>query len=351
MTSQGLRIAVDAMGGDHGPQEVVKGVALAAQNLPEVAHLIVVGDQAQIGRQVQALRCEQGRVSVRHTPHVIRPQDRPAEAYKPDCEASVAVAARLVREGRADACVSIGNTGAAMAAAMRHLGRVKGIDRPAIAAVVPTKQLPTVMLDMGANAECEPNQLLEFAVMGLVYCRRVLGRQNPTVALLSIGEEETKGRESTRQAHKLLKQCVPEFVGNIEAGAAFEGRVDVVVCDGFSGNVMLKCAEGVAALVLTVMNEELTRHPWMKLALLPLHPAMRRLRRRLDYREFGGAPLLGVNGVCIVGHGRSDAVAVSNAIGAAAKAAGTQLVGALEHAIADLHSRKCAVPPSSHAGN
>jgi len=340
MIDRPLRIAVDAMGGDLGPLEVVKGIELAARKLPAGSKVIVVGDADQIGQQVSAVAAEGVEVFMHHAPRVIGPSDRPSEAFRPDCDASVAVSAQLVRSGDAEAFVSIGNTGAAMAASLRQFGAIPGIDRPAIATVMPTLGPPTVMLDMGATVDCEPEQLLQFAVMGLVYCRTVLGRPEPRLGLLSNGEEPSKGNDLTKRAHKLLKEFVPEFVGNIEAGEAFRGRVDVVVCDGFDGNVVLKCAEGVAELVLRAMREELSRHPWTWAALLPLRPALRRLRARLDYREFGGAPLLGVNGVCIVGHGRSDAVAVSNAIRAAQRAVGNELIARIERAIEEVDRRR-----------
>lgn len=342
MKRKAPRIAVDAMGGDLGPAEVIAGVRMAVGHVPPETKLIVVGDTDHMDDAVSGVFGERVEIRTHHASQVIGPNDRPSDAFRSKSDASVAVAARLVKEGEADAFCSIGNTGAAMASALLHLRPIAGIDRPAITAVLPTGGAPAVMLDMGATVDCEPHQLLEFALMGLVYCRSVLGRTAPKVALLSNGEEPSKGNDSTKRAHKLLKEYLPEFVGNIEAGDAFRGRADVVVCDGFDGNVLLKGAEGVVELVLGAMRAELTRHPWMRLALLPLRGSMRRLRDRLDYRKFGGAPLLGVNGVCIIGHGRSDALAVCSVVEVAAASVGSDLVPEIRRAAQELRERRLA---------
>ena len=342
MTTRSPRIAIDAMGGDRGPMEVVRGAETAARILGDGAQLILVGNSAELESCIQAVGRLPSSIRVQHASQTVSMTDRPSEAIRGKPDASVAVAARLVKDGEADGFISIGNTGAAMAAAFYHLRPVQGISRPAIAAVLPSMQSdrPFVMLDMGANVDGSPHHLVEFAIMGLVYCRQVLGRPKPTVALLSNGEEPTKGNDLTKRAHALLREHVPEFCGNIEAGAAFRGQADVVVCDGFDGNVLLKGAEGVVEMVLKSLREELTRHPWMRLALLPLRPAMIRLRARLDYREFGGAPLLGVNGVCIIGHGRSDYVAIANAIKVAVTSVGRDLVTEIGLAASDLRERR-----------
>jgi glycerol-3-phosphate acyltransferase PlsX len=334
------RIAIDAMGGDEGPAEVVRGVIRAAQLLGDRAVLTLVGDRQQLQDCLKMAGPAPANVGICHASQTVTMHDRPTEAIRGKPDASVSVAARLVKDGEADGFISIGNTGAAMAAAAFHLRTVAGIARPAIAAVLPTIDQPVVMLDMGANVDGTPQHLLEFAVMGLVYCRRVLHRANPRVALLSNGEEASKGNDLTKRTHALLKQYVPEFQGNIEAGDVFRGRTDVVVCDGFDGNVLLKGAEGVAEMVMKLLREELTRHPWMRVALLPLRPAMNRLRARLDYREFGGAPLLGVNGVCIVGHGKSDAIAVASAVRVATESVGRNLVPELTRAAEELRARR-----------
>jgi glycerol-3-phosphate acyltransferase PlsX len=336
MTARAMRIAVDVMGGDLGPEEVVRGILKAAQQRDGSTRFLIVGDEAVIRSELARHRAAPDSLSVCHASQTIEMTDKPREVYRRKPDASVVVAARLVREGEADAFISIGNTGAAMAAAVFMLRPIPGIDRPAIATPLPSSPPgPVVMLDAGANVDCAPHQLLEFAVMGQVYARRVLGVPAPSVGLLSNGEEETKGNELTRQAHKLLKERLPGFTGNIEGRDVFRGKTNVVVCDGFDGNILLKTGEGVAEMVLHLVRQELTRYKWMKLFLLPLRKGMRDLRSRIDYREFGGAPLLGVNGVCIVGHGSSDARAIVNAVRVAEASVRSNLVQEIERAIGE----------------
>ena len=333
MTARPLRIAVDAMGGDLGPAEVVDGVIKAAGERNPDTSLILVGDQDVIQRELGRHKPTPQSISVYHASQTIEMTDKPREAFRKKPDASVVVAARLVKDGESDAFISIGNTGAAMASAIFLLRPVAGIDRPAIATPLPSLRGTVVLVDAGANVDCSPRQLLEFAQMGEVYSRIVLGHQNPKVGLLSNGSEASKGNELTRQAHLLLKESLPSFIGNIEGTDVFRGHVDVVVCDGFDGNIVLKVGEGVAEMVMDMIRQELTRHRWMKLILLPLRNAIRTLRNRIDYREFGGAPLLGVNGVCIIGHGRSDARAIVNAIKVAEIAVRNDLVNEIRGAV------------------
>ena len=327
-----LRIAIDAMGGDLGPGEVVDGVVEAAKERPS-ASLILVGDTQSIRKELDRHAPSPVNISIHQASQIIEMTDKPREAYRKKPDASVVVAARLVKNGEADAFISIGNTGAAMASAIFLLRAIPGIDRPAIATPLPSLKGTVVLLDAGANVDCSPRQLLEFAQMGEVYSRVVLAHRNPRVGLLSNGEEASKGNELTREAHRLLKEKLPSFIGNIEGNQVFRGRVDVVVCDGFDGNIVLKVGEGVAEMVMDMIKQELTRHQWMKILLLPFRNSIRGLRNRLDYREFGGAPLLGVNGVCIIGHGRSDARAVRNAVRAAETAVDNDLVQAIREAV------------------
>ncbi|MGC8667032.1 MAG: phosphate acyltransferase PlsX [Chthonomonadales bacterium] len=331
-----MRIAVDAMGGDLGPEEVVRGVLRAARERPYTSRFILVGDEARIRKELSLHRSVPESIVVRHSSQVIEMGDKPREVYRKKPDASVVVAARLVKEAEADAFLSIGNSGAAMAAAIFALRPLAGVDRPAIATAIPSLRDPVVLLDAGANVDCSSRQLLEFAIMGQAYSRIVLGKPTPSVALLSNGEEENKGNELVRDAHRLFKQMVRPFYGNIEGMDVFRGKADVVVCDGFAGNVLLKTGEGVAEMVLNMVKQELNRYRWMKLALLPLRKSIRNLRSRIDYREFGGAPLLGVNGVCIIGHGRSDAVAVANAIRVAETAVRNGLVGEIARSLQSL---------------
>jgi glycerol-3-phosphate acyltransferase PlsX len=327
-------IAVDAMGGDLGPEEVVRGVLQAACEKDEPVRFILVGDEKCIHSELQRHKDIPPLIDVQHASQIIEMNDKPREVYRKKPDASVVVAARLVKEGSADAFISIGNTGAAMAAAIFLLRPIPGIDRPAIATPMPSLGAPTLLLDGGANVDCVPHQLLEFGLMGQVYARHVLGVPDPKVGLLSNGAEPSKGNELTRQAHLLLKKHLPNFYGNIEGMDLFKGIVQVIVCDGFAGNVVLKVAEGVGETVMIMVKKELTRHSWMKLFLLPLRSAIQNLRHSVDYREFGGAPLLGVNGVCIVGHGRSDALAIASAIRVAKKSVKNNLVREIEHAAA-----------------
>ncbi len=333
MTPSPMRIAVDAMGGDLGPDEVVRGVLKAARERSFTARFIVVGDQALLRKELSLHRNVPESVVIHHASQIIEMGDKPREVYRKKPDASIVVAARLVKEGEADAFLSIGNSGAAMAAAIFALRPLCGIDRPAIATAIPSLRDPVVLLDAGANVDCSPRQLLDFAIMGQAYSRIVLGKEAPSVALLSNGEEESKGNELVREAHALFKQHVRPFYGNIEGMDVFRGKADVVVCDGFAGNVLLKTGEGVAEMVLNMVKQELNRYRWMKLALLPLRKSIRNLRARIDYREFGGAPLLGVNGVCIIGHGRSDAIAVANAIRVAETAVRNDLVGEIARSL------------------
>ncbi len=336
MTQRPIRIAVDAMAGDLGPAEVVRGVVQAAAAPGGDRSYVLVGDEAILRSELAKAGTVPGNVSIRHASQIIEMTDKPREAYRRKPDASVVVAARMVRDGEADGYLSIGNTGAAMAASLFMLRTIKGIDRPAIATTIPSLTGKVVMLDAGANVDCGPRQLVQFAVMGQAYARHVLDKDLPSVGLLSNGEEESKGNEVTRHAYKMLKASLPGFVGYVEGTDVFRGKADVVVCDGFEGNIVLKTGEGVAELVLRLLKEELTRHMWMKLLMLPLRGAVRRLRGRLDYREFGGAPLLGINGVSIVGHGKSDARAVATAVRVCEMAIASDLVHEIEHAIGEL---------------
>jgi phosphate acyltransferase len=333
MTARPLTIAVDAMGGDLGPEEMVRGIVQSAQIRDGSTVFILVGDERTLQSELAKYKPPPG-ICVRHASQTITMHDKPREVYRRKPDASVVVAARLVRDGEADAFISIGNTGAAMAASIFLLRPMQGIDRPAIATPLPSHSGKTVvMVDAGANVDCTPRQLLEFAIMGNCYARQVLGVTTPTIGLLSNGEEESKGNELTREAHKLLKAHLEGFVGNVEGRGVFEGIVDVVVCDGFDGNIVLKTGEGVAEMVMKLLKEELTRHKWMRLFLLPLRSGIRKMRDRIDYREFGGAPLLGVNGVCIIGHGRSDARAIMNAVRVAEKSVQNDLVPEIARAM------------------
>ena len=328
-----MRIAVDVMGSDKGAQIVTQGALQAARD--SLAHYLLVGDPAIIKPELakSGLR----NVEIVSAMQVIEMCDQPTAAYKKKPDASVIVGAKLVKEKRADALVTIGNTGAAMAVSLLTWGRIKGIDRPAIAAPLPSLKGTVVLVDAGATPDCDPNNLYEFALMGSIYAEKVLGIAKPSIGLLSNGEESSKGNELVKRAHALFTQQQDErpfhFFGNVEGGDVYRGAVDVVVCDGFTGNVFLKTSEGVAEMVMGLMKESLAEKKYLLPFVLPLRPTLQGVRKKLDYAERGGAPLLGLNGICIIGHGRSDAYAVLNACRAAERAAAGEIVGTIRERV------------------
>jgi glycerol-3-phosphate acyltransferase PlsX len=306
-----MNIAIDAMGGDHAPDEIVAGALRAANEFS--SSLTLVGDEAVLRR----LLSQNGRhsyIRIHHASETIQMGESPLAAIRKKKDASICVAVDLVARGEAQAVLSAGDTGAAMAAATLKLGRLAGIDRPAIATVLPTVSGHTVLLDAGANVDCKPSMLAQFAVMGSIYAQCLFNLPAPQVGLLSIGEEDTKGNEVTKAAFKLLSEAPINFVGNVEGRDVGLGTVDVVVCDGFVGNILLKVAEGYAQYFVQLMREELTRSLWSKIAAHLLKPAFQRMKQRADYSEYGGALLLGVNGVCIIAHGSSQARAIASAV-------------------------------------
>ncbi len=319
-----MRIAVDAMGGDHAPREIVAGAVRAARDLG--VEVILVGPTGRLREELRLVDAPGMPVRIEEAPEVIEMAEAPAMALRRKRRASVGVAVDLVRRGEADAMVSAGNTGAAMAAALLTLGRIEGIDRPAIAAVLPTLRGRAIMLDVGANVDCRPKHLLQFAVMGSVYASRVLGIDIPRVGLLSNGAEDTKGNEVVIRAAELLRQSGLRFVGNVEGRDFFDGVADVVACDGFVGNVVLKFGEGLALGIFTLLREELSRGLLVRVGVALARPRLRALARRMDYTEYGGAPLLGVNGVCIISHGSSKAKAIRNAVALAMESVRSRIV-------------------------
>jgi glycerol-3-phosphate acyltransferase PlsX len=325
--SSGLRIAVDGMGGDHAPDQVVIGAAQAAQELGiEVA---VVGVPERVQRLLDA------HPNLRFVPasQVIEMDDHPAQAVRSKTDSSMSVCARLCKKGEAAAWVSAGNSGAIMAAALFLQGRIRGVDRPALGTILPTASRPAYFLDVGANVDSRPEYLVQFAQMGAIYVERVLGRAEPSVGLLSNGEEEGKGDERVRETSTRLRRAGLNFIGNVEPSDVLAGRADVVVADGFIGNVAIKMAEATAELIFRTMRDEIPRTVRGKAGGLLIRPAVNRIRARMDWREFGGAPLLGIDGVAVVAHGRSDALAIKNAIRTAAQAVGVDLVSKIREAL------------------
>ena len=316
-----VRIALDAMGGDHAPSEIIKGALLALQADPAL-ELVLVGEETRLRAELTEFPA---RLTIVHAADSIA-MDEAASAVRKKRNASIVVAMDELKRGNCQAVVAAGSTGAAMAAALLRLGRIPGIERPAIAAVLPTLKGPLVLLDVGANVDSRPLYLQQFALMGEAYASSVLGISPVRVGLVNIGEEPGKGDELALQAHRLLEETPGlDFVGNVEGRDLARGRVDVAVCDGFVGNVMLKFAEGLGELFTGLLRSEIERGGWRaKLGAGLLRPTFQRFRRRLDYSEYGGALLLGVNGLCVISHGSSRAPAIFNAIKVAKRAIETR---------------------------
>ena len=309
------RIGIDAMGGDHGPDVVAEGLALAARELPGQFAVTLVGDEHEIHAALRRHHAERLAVDVVHADERIEMAEKGAAAVRRKSGSSLGVLTQLHKEGRVDAVFSAGNTGAVVAMALLGLGRLEGVSRPALAAFMPNMGGGTVVLDVGANAECRAGYLVQFAHMGSVYARYLLGRDNPRVGLLSIGEEDTKGNSLVLEALPLLRRASHlNFIGNVEGRDVFRGTCDVVVTDGFTGNVVLKTAESVAGLVAHKIQEELRRDLLARAGALLMRPAFKRMKAQIDWEEYGAAPLLGVNGVCFIGHGSSRARAFRSAI-------------------------------------
>ncbi len=319
------------MGGDYAPQTVIDGALAAARRLR--VGLTLVGDRAAIERELarhrDAARLD---LDIVEAPEVIGMAESPASALRHKPRASIRVAAATVASGQAAAVFSAGSTGATVVAAHSAFGMIAGVDRPALATTIPTRERAAVLVDVGANADCRAQHLVQFAAMGTVYARLALGVERPRVALLSIGEEETKGNDLTREAHRLLKAGPLAFIGNVEARDVYSGQADVIVCDGFTGNIALKISEGLVDMVEELLREEI-RSTLGGVASLFSRKAFREFRRRVDYSEYGGAPLLGVAGVCIVGHGRSSAKAVQNGVAMAARFAAAGFIERLRREI------------------
>ena len=316
------------MGGDEGPRWIIDGALVAARHLQ--AGLLLVGPagviEAELARHPRAASLD---VRVIDTTELVDMEEGAAAALRRKPRASIRLAAEAVRDGEAAALFSAGHTGATVLAALAAFGRMPFVDRPALATIVPTRKGPAVLLDAGATVECRPQHLVQFAVMGAAYARIVLGCETPRVGLLSVGTEEGKGNELTREAHQLLKAAPIVFVGNVEGRDVYAGDVDVIVCDGFTGNVTLKISEGLVETVEHLLHAELSSTFGTRVGYLLSRQAFRRFRRRVDVSEYGGAPLLGLNGLCVVGHGRSSAKAVRNAVAMAARFVSQGLVAAV----------------------
>jgi glycerol-3-phosphate acyltransferase PlsX len=333
------RIALDAMGGDHAPRVTLHGAREALEAWPDL-FLFLVGDEAVLRPALARHEFNPAllaRLEVVHASQTVTMEDKATCILKDKKDSSIRVAAQLVREGRAHGMVSMGHTGAAMVASSLVIGKLEGVDRPALASVMPnTKGGPTVLLDVGANVDCRAEHIAQFAVMGSVYAEEVLGLERPRVGILSVGEEDGKGTDVTKDASAMLRELDIRFDGNAEGRDIWNGNFDVIACDGFVGNVVLKSSEALAEGIIGGLKDSFMESIITKLAGLMARPALRRFKQRLDYSEYGGAPLLGVKGVSIIGHGRSDHKAVRNAIRAALRAVEHRLHERIQERVAQL---------------
>jgi glycerol-3-phosphate acyltransferase PlsX len=308
-----MRIALDAMGGDYAPAVTIEGAIETLRDF-EDTEIILVGDAAVLEREIDSKKYPGQRLLLRHASQTVMMDDSPADAIRKKKDSSIRRGIELVRDGEADAFVSAGHSGVVMATALLVLGRTDVVDRPAIAAIMPTLKFPFVLIDAGANIHCKPHNLLQFALMGSIYCKTILGRSKPRVALISTGEEDTKGNTLTKETFKLLREADINFVGNVDGKDIFSGDFDVIVCDGFTGNVILKTSEGLADALIKMLKREIAGVTTGKIGYMLMKPALKNFKKKTDYDEYGGAPLLGLNGTCIISHGRSTAKAIKNAI-------------------------------------
>ncbi len=333
-----VRIALDAMGGDHAPHEVVKGALLATAEY--AVEVILVGQEEVVRKELALVESTPRNIEVVDAREVVEMDDTALAPLRRKRNSSVRVCANLVAEGRADAFVSAGNTGATWTSARAVIGMIEGVSRPALAAILPNANDHTLLLDVGANVDAKPNHLREFAVMGHFYAQMVFGIEAPRVGLLSIGEEEGKGNELTKETFRVLKETGLNFIGNAEGRDIYNGNADVVVCDGFIGNVVLKASEALGEMVSKLIRAEMTQSLPRKVGGLLAKNAFEGLKKRMDYSEYGGAPLLGVKGGCIVCHGRSNAKAIKNAIRVARGFALNHIDEKIQEKITDLHARE-----------
>lgn len=307
-----MRIAVDGMGGDYAPAVVVEGAVQAASEYG--LDIVIVGDRAKLEAELSNIGTIQPNIHIHHASEIIDMHEPGAASVRTKRDASICVAVELAKEAKVDAVVSAGNTAAFVSAAMLSLRRLEGVERPGIAVLLPSLKGPVLMIDVGATINPGPEHLVMFGIMGDVYSKHILNKKNPTIGLLNIGEESTKGPEFLKETHRLLELSKLNFKGNAEGKDIFAGEFDVVVCDGYTGNVVLKVAESIADTISSFIKKELKKGPLTLLGGILSSPAFEAIKRQIDYAEHGGAPLLGVNGICIISHGRSSAKAIKNAI-------------------------------------
>jgi glycerol-3-phosphate acyltransferase PlsX len=314
-----MKIALDAMGGDFGPPNLVSGAVMALRDYPQIEKLFLVGDTPQIEAELKKHKCNDRRIETVHSTQVVAMSDGAVDSVRRKKDSSVSRAVDLVKKGEAAAIVSAGHTGAAVAATTIKLRTLPGIDRPGIAAVIPSETNIFVLIDAGANSDAKPEHLLQYGIMGSVYSRHVLGYQNPSIGLMSIGGEDVKGTDLTKEVFKMLKRSALNFRGNVEGHDLFAHPVEVVVCDGFVGNVILKTCESVGDAIFKWLKHELVKNKVRMAGAFLAQEAFRAIKKRINYEEYGGSPLLGVNGICIIAHGASTPLAIKNALRVAAE--------------------------------
>jgi len=312
-----MRIALDAMGGDYAPATTVEGAVEALRENSDLS-VVLVGDEGEISSELSRKNCRGLQISIKHASQTVEMAEAPLTALRRKKDSSLRVAIDLVKANNADAMVSAGNSGVVMATALHVLGKIQGIERPAIAAVMPTLKDRFILIDAGANVDCKPVHLYQFAIMGEAYARYIFNIENPRIGLLGIGEEDAKGNELTKEAFKLLKNSNINFAGNVEGQDIFAGEADVVVCDGFVGNIALKISEGLAETIGKMLKREISERAGGRIGYLFFKGALKNFKRKTDYSEYGGAPLLGISKPCIISHGRSTSKAIKNAIKLAA---------------------------------
>jgi glycerol-3-phosphate acyltransferase PlsX len=335
-----MRVALDAMGGDHAPRNCVAGAVLAVREFKNLEKLFLVGDEARVRAELDRHQCDDPRMEIVHSTQVVEMSESAVEGVRRKKDSSISRAVDLVKHREADAVVSAGHTGAAVAATTIKLRTLEGVDRPGIAALLPTETNLCVLIDAGANTDARPDHMLQYAIMGAVFSRHVLGYSNPAIGLMSIGGEDVKGSEFTKDIFKLLRASGLNFRGNIEGHDLFQNPVEVVLCDGFTGNVVLKSCEATAEAVFHWLKHELKRSPLRLLGAYLAQGAFRTLKKRTNYEEYGGSPLLGVDGICIIAHGSSSALAIKNAIRVAMESIESKINPRIVEEIAAFYARE-----------
>ena len=334
-----MKVAIDAMGGDHAPEAIVKGAVLAAKELNQ-DEVILIGAQVLIEKELVKHHWSRSNVTIVHTPHAVQMHESPAKVLRAKRDTSISVAVDLMKDGKCDAVVTAGNSGAAMAISMWKMKKLEGVERPALASIHPTLTGASILIDAGGNVDCKPIHLVQFAIMGEIYARFVLGKDRPRVGLLSNGREESKGNELTKRAHAILKKSGANYIGYVEGSDIYSGTADVIVCDGFTGNVALKSSEGIAESFTAMLRAATRKSLWARIGYFLMRQAQENIKRRIDYSEYGGVPLLGINGTCFICHGHSSPKAIKNAIMAASDYVRKDINRLLSDALRDSHDLK-----------